>query len=227
MENSNLINWLNEIYSGDGNESFLDAQVRRYSEALEVFKLAYGPGPVHIYRAPGRVNLIGEHTDYNHGFVLPIALDRDIVLLARPRDNAQVVLRNLEPDRFEERQFLATPSIPSGPTGDWGNYIKGVAQTLCQRFGPGIKGMDALVVGKRPFRVPIGAGLSSSSALTVVGAVALLDINGWTMSPPNLAHLCAEAEWYVGTRGGIMDHLSPSWAGARARYSSIAGQMNK
>ena len=207
MKKRMLVSWLDEVYGEEGNGSVLDAQVRRYKEALDVFKLAYGPGPVHIYRAPGRVNLIGEHTDYNHGFVLPIALDRDIVLLARPRDNSQVVLRSLEPERFPERQFLVTPSIPRGPTGDWGNYIKGMAQTLSQRFGPSIKGMDALVVGKQPFGVPIGAGLSSSSALTVVGAVALLDINGWKMSPPNLAHLCAEAEWYVGTRGGIMDHF--------------------
>jgi galactokinase len=207
MKKRDLLTWLDEIYGDAENGEILDAQLRRYTDALEVFKLAYGPGLVHIYRAPGRVNLIGEHTDYNHGFGLPIALDRDIVLLARPRDNGQIVLRSMEPERFDERQFLATPGITRGPTGDWGNYVKGVAQTLSQRFGPRIKGMDALVVGKQPFGVPIGAGLSSSSALTVVGAVALLDINGWNMSSPNLAHLCAEAEWYVGTRGGIMDHF--------------------
>lgn len=207
MGDRDLQVWLEEVYGGEDDGAILNAQSDRYRTALEAFKLAYGPGPVHVYRAPGRVNLIGEHTDYNHGFVLPIALDRDIVLLARQRDNAQIVLRNIEPDRFEERQFMAEPSIPRGLVGDWGNYIKGVAQTLCQRFGPRIKGMDALVVGKRPFRVPIGAGLSSSSALTVVGAVALLDLNGWPMSPPSLAHLCADAEWYVGTRGGIMDHF--------------------
>jgi len=202
-----LRNWLDEVYGGEGNGTTADAQWQRYNEALDLFKKTYGPGPVHVYRAPGRVNLIGEHTDYNHGFVLPIALDRDIVLLARPRDDSQILLRNLEPDRFSERQFVSSPNIPVGPIGNWENYVKGVAQTLCQRFSPSITGMDALVAGRRPFGVPVGAGLSSSSALTVAAAVALLDLNGWSMFPPDLAHFCAEAEWYVGTRGGIMDHF--------------------
>ena len=82
---------LEEIY---GNESAI--QRRRFEEAVAAFNAAYGPGQVRFFRAPGRVNLIGEHTDYNHGFVMPVALDRDILLLARPRKDNIVRLSNLE-----------------------------------------------------------------------------------------------------------------------------------
>jgi len=151
------------------------------------------------------VNLIGEHTDYNEGFVLPIALDRDIWLLARPRDDDLVRLRNVNPE-FAPREFAISHSIPSGPQGDWGNYVRGAGQRLAQAFGP-LKGMDALVAGEGPTALPRGAGVSSSSALTVVTAVALVALNGISVPPKKLARLTAEAEWYTGTRGGMMDQF--------------------
>ncbi|MGQ9667288.1 MAG: galactokinase, partial [Anaerolineae bacterium] len=208
MNSSHLTTLLQQVYDADpSTPAPLQAQISRYQEALHVFRLAFGAGPVHIYRAPGRVNLIGEHTDYNHGFVLPMALEKDILLLARPRSDGRVILRNIEPARFPERRFTLSASIRPGPVGDWANYVKGPAQSLACLLGIS-RGMDALVVGRAPFGVPIGTGLSSSSALTVASAMALLDLNHGAMPPMDFAEFCAQAEWYVGTRGGIMDHFT-------------------
>ena len=215
-----------------------EMQQARYSAALAAFARTYGPGPVHVFRAPGRVNLIGEHTDYNQGFVLPVALDRDVLLLARPRPDETVRLRNIEP-KFAPHTFTIGPTIPPAPKGDWSNYARGAAQMVARHTPPAppvhappappvhdtpappvhdtpappvygganVRGMDALVESAPPHGVPRGAGVSSSSALTVVAALALAHFNGWQPDPVPLARLCSEAEWYVGTRGGIMDQF--------------------
>jgi galactokinase len=191
-----------------------EAQQARYSAALAAFARTYGPGPVHAFRAPGRVNLVGEHTDYNHGFVLPVALDRDVLLLARPRPDGIVRLRNIEPE-FAPRTFTIGPTIPAAPPGDWSNYVRGAAQMVARHAPPalpvhggaGVRGMDALVVAAPPHGLPRGAGLSSSSALTVVAGLALAHLNGWQPDLVPFARLCSEAEWYAGTRGGIMDQF--------------------
>ena len=193
---------LKRIY-GEGTE----AQQARYSAASTAFADTYGDAPIHVFRAPGRVNLIGEHTDYNHGFVLPVALDRDVVLLARPRSDPLVRLHNAEPD-FAPRTFTVGPTIPPAPQGDWSNYVRGAAQMVAHQVGRRVRGMDALVVGAPPYGTPRGAGVSSSSALTVVAAVALAHLNGWQPAAVPFARMCSEAEWYVGTRGGIMDQFA-------------------
>src|SRR5205823_8734005 len=133
------------------------------------------------FRAPGRVNLIGEHTDYNHGFVFPAALDKDVLLLVRPRQDAQIHLVNLESE-FPPVSFTLSAAIPSAHVGDWSNYARGAAQTVTQQLGHTPPGFDGLVVGAVPFGVPRGAGLSSSSALTVVVAVALTQLAKWQPS---------------------------------------------
>jgi len=183
------------------------AQYPRYTAALATYRTQYGMGsPVSIFRAPGRVNLIGEHTDYNHGFVMPAAIDKDVLLLVRPRHDHEVHLANLE-TKFAPVTFPISDTIPSAPPGDWSNYIRGAAQTLTQTMGHPAPGVDALVVGKPPFGVPRGAGLSSSSAFTVAAAVALAGLSGWQTNGSAFAQLCSDAEWYVGTRGGIMDQF--------------------
>jgi galactokinase len=189
------------------------AQAARYESALALFYKLYRSGPAYLFRAPGRVNLIGEHTDYNHGYVLPVALDRDVLLIARPRDDAVVVLHNVEP-QFPSVTFSAAREIPPARRGDWGNYARGPAQLLSRSLDSGsleggraLRGIDAVVSGAHPFGVPRGAGLSSSSALTVAIAVALAYLNGLPSAGIDFAHSCADAEWYVGTRGGIMDHF--------------------
>jgi len=182
-------------------------QLPRYQGALDAFAAYYGPGLVSLFRAPGRVNLIGEHTDYHQGFVLPVSLDQDVLLLARSRPDATVSLANVEVE-FPPRQFEVSSGIPSGPRGDWGNYARGAAQELARRFGPALRGMDVLVAGAPPLGVPRGAGVSSSSALTVVVTVALAHLNNLKVPPADMASLTGKAEWYVGTRGGVMDQFA-------------------
>jgi galactokinase len=182
------------------------AQSRRYAQALARFADNYGPGDVRFFRAPGRVNLIGEHTDYNQGFVMPVALDKDILLLARPRSDSLVRLGNVEAN-YAPFSFAFSPEIAPGPAGDWGNYARGAAQELARRLGQELRGFDGLVVAEPPYGVPRGVGLSSSSAMTVVVAVAVARLNDWHPDAVTMAKLCSEAEWYVGTRGGIMDQF--------------------
>ncbi len=184
----------------------LQTQSERYRRALREFAQVYGPGRVVVYHAPGRVNLIGEHTDYNHGYVMPIALDRDLLLLVRPRQDKTVRLANTE-SGYGTRQFDLSTEIPHAPVGDWANYAQGPAQLLEQEYGPGLSGMDGLIEGAPPYGVPRGAGLSSSSALTVAVAVALAGQNDLPLQGQDLADACGRAEWYVGTRGGIMDQF--------------------
>jgi len=192
------------IYGDD--PQLLEQQSLRYRRGLEAFAVRYGPGEVRAYRAPGRVNLIGEHTDYNHGYVLPMALDKDVLIFARARTDQAVNVANVEPD-FGERRFIISRDIPLHPIGDWANYVQGPAQLLEREQGPGLRGFDALIDDAPPYGVPRGAGLSSSSALTVASAVTLVGLNRLALGGPALAESCGRAEWYVGTRGGIMDQF--------------------
>ncbi len=196
---------LEGVYGQDSR--VLDAQLERYGRGLTAFGARYGPGEVTVFRAPGRVNLIGEHTDYHHGYVLPVALDKDVLLFARLRPDANVHLANVEQE-FQDRSFTISSDVPPHPVGDWANYVQGAAQLLERESGPGLRGMDVLVDGAPPSGVPRGAGVSSSSALTVGAAVALVSLNGLALRGAGLAERCSRAEWYVGTRGGVMDHFA-------------------
>jgi galactokinase len=198
---------------GDGDRS-VGCQIARYRRGLSAFSQRYGPGPVWVFRAPGRINLIGGHTDYNHGYVLPVALDRDIVLYARPRLDTHVKLANVEPE-FPDAGFQISATIPHKAVGHWANYAQGPAQLFERELGPGLRGYDALIDGGAPYGIPRGAGLSSSSALTVSHALALVHLNGLDIESVKLADACGRAEWYVGTRGGIMD-----------QFISILGRRN-
>ncbi|MCK6448043.1 MAG: galactokinase [Planctomycetes bacterium] len=150
-------------------------------------------------RAPGRVNLIGEHTDYNDLPVLPTALQLDTAILFAPRDDARVRLVNLDP-RFPPREFELSRHIDPFAAGDWGNYVKAAAEILAREHGA-VRGFDAVVAGD----VPAASGLSSSAALVVGSALAFAEANGLEFEPLVLAELSARGEHYVGTRGGGMD----------------------
>jgi galactokinase len=197
---------LNAIYGLEEQE--LDAQQARYARAVQQFEERFGR-PTALVRTPGRINLIGEHTDYNGGFVLPIALDKDILCVVRPRRDTQIRVANIEPE-FPDIAFELSSDIPPAPHGDWSNYFRGAAQEICRRFGErtALGGFDGLISGAPPHGVPRGSGLSSSTALTVTAALALVTLNGIDVARADLAHLCSEAEWYVGTRGGMMDQFS-------------------
>ncbi len=196
-------NTLEAIYS----PAVLARQKARYTRLVREFERVYGPGPVRIFRAPGRVNLIGEHTDYNHGFVMPVALDRDTLIAARPQSDTVVHLANVEPE-FPHTTFAIDDTIPPAARGHWSNYARGAAQRLRQEVGRPLQGMDALVDGAPPLGVPRGSGLSSSSAFTVVFALTLAHLNRLHFDPQDMARLCQEAEWYTGTQGGIMDQFN-------------------
>jgi galactokinase len=194
---------LPDIY-GDGATH----QAVRYMAAIEAFHDRFGAaGDIAILRAPGRVNLIGEHTDYNHGFVLPAALDKDIVIVARARPDARIHLANVEP-QFAPFELNIEPPIAKAATGDWSNYVRGATHVLAQHLGHPLTGFDGLVVGAPDHAVPRGAGLSSSTAFTVVAMVTLAHFNPPSPPPIQLVQLCSDAEWYVGTRGGIMDQMA-------------------
>lgn len=152
-----------------------------------------------LVRAPGRVNLIGEHIDYNGLPVFPMAIQRHVALLCRRRDDALVRIASIGAG-LGEREFVVATDIPPYPTGDWGNYVKAVAQALARHYGA-LLGFDA-VLGSS---IPVAAGLSSSSALVIAVALALLHVNDRPVAIVALAEQMARAERYTGTQGGGMD----------------------
>lgn len=150
-------------------------------------------------RAPGRVNLIGEHVDYNDLPVLPMALQFATHIAARARDDARVRLANAA-SRFGAREFELAPAIERSAQGDWSNYVKAAAQTLAQECGAA-RGADLFIDGE----LPAAAGLSSSSALVVAAGLALARANELVIEPLEFAERMARAERYVGTDSGGMD----------------------
>ncbi len=168
--------------------------------SLSLFVQHFGPAePKHLTRAPGRVNLIGEHTDYNGLPVLPMALQRSVSILFAERDDATVRLANLD-RQFPACSFELSDDIEPDAPGAWANYVKAAAQALCRRHGS-LRGLDGVVSSD----LPVAAGLSSSSALTVAAALSLLHRNDIHMEPLELMELVARGERYVGTEGGGMD----------------------
>jgi len=158
-----------------------------------------------ICRSPGRVNLIGEHTDYNGLPVLPMAIRQEILAAFRPREDRCIQMRNCDPS-FPEKTFENGPDLPPSPPGEWDNYCKAAIQGINAHFKvKSFRGMDMLLTST----LPIAAGLSSSSSLVVACALAYLQTLGLRLdtdiSRLELAELMAEAEHYVGTRGGGMD----------------------
>jgi len=168
-------------------------------ELARRFKETYGVAP-RIFAAPGRVNLIGEHTDYNDGFVLPCAIGFYTQVAIAARSDRKLVIRS---ENFAGQCEFAVDHLPQKATGGWCDYVVGVAVVL-QEAGCPIGGADVLVQGE----VPIGAGLSSSAALEVASALALLSLNGAMFSMPEMAKICQRAEnTFVGARVGIMDQF--------------------
>ncbi len=169
------------------------------ADLAAAFRERYGESPTHVVRAPGRVNLIGEHIDYNGLSVLPMAIQRWVTLLFRPRDGAIVRVANTDKE-YPTRAFALSEAIEPYPEGDWGNYLKAAGQGLVQRFG-NLSGYDAVMTSS----IPAAAGLSSSSALTVASALPLAQVNQLQVDRVELAELLAHAERYVGIQSGGMD----------------------
>lgn len=168
-------------------------------DLIQCFEKLFGDHP-RIYRAPGRVNLIGEHTDYNDGFVMPAAVGFSTYVAIAARPDRKLVIHSEEfPGDFE----FDLDNLPERRTGAWCDYVLGVASVLRQR-GHQLHGADLLVHGE----VPIGAGLSSSAAIEVASALALMSLDATQLPLPEIAKLCRQAEnSFVGARVGIMDQF--------------------
>ena len=177
---------------GQGGLGFLRQRV------AQSFERIYGARPALQLAAPGRVNLIGEHTDYNEGFVLPAAIDRHVVIGATAR--ADRMMRIYAAD-FDEQVAFSLDDIQHDTQYRWSNYERGVASIL-QQEGYVLRGMDMVVAGD----VPIASGLSSSAAIEVASAYAFQCHSNLDLDGVRRALLCQRAEnEFVGMRCGIMD----------------------
>ena len=171
-----------------------------YQRVKQSFHSHFGQAPAFIVRAPGRVNLIGEHTDYNDGFVFPMAIDRATWIALRPRGDRQVFA--ISTDMDDRRQF-ALDDLRRPRQNEWIDYLIGVAWALQER-GCQLAGWDGVVSGD----VPIGSGLSSSAALELAVARAFHEVSDFAWDAAAMALTCqrAENEW-LGVKCGIMDQM--------------------
>ena len=181
-----------------------------FSFAIQKFEEIFGSTPAFIASAPGRVNLIGEHTDYNDGYVFPVAIDKYLNIAVRMRPDRRVRFHALDID--DSYEFcLDTPPSTLQQAPAWSHYLIGVA-SLLQTSGKKVSGIDAIITGN----VPIGAGLSSSAALSVSAALAFLTASSESetakstaqpeINNKELAALCQRVEHeFAGVNCGIMD----------------------
>lgn len=167
------------------------------------FVRMFGESP-QIYRAPARVNLIGEHTDYNDGWVMPAAIGFYTWVAIAPRSDRTLVIHS---ENFSARIECDLDRLPATGSGQWGDYAIGVVRMLVAS-GSKLPGANLLITGD----VPQGAGLSSSASIEVAVGYALLSLAGQTIDLTALARLCQQAEnEFVGARCGIMDQFIASY----------------
>jgi len=170
------------------------------SKIASAFESRFGRQPDVLIRAPGRVNLMGEHTDYNDGYVLPVAIDRAAWIAAAAIDEDEARVRALDLD--EAAAFSLKRISPKN--GDWADYPRGVAWALQER-GLALRGMEAVLSST----VPIGSGLSSSAAIEVAFAYTWQVLSGFELDRRELALACQRAEnRYVGVNCGILDQMA-------------------
>jgi galactokinase len=175
-----------------------------HTDFARQFHASFGSVP-QVFRAPGRVNLIGEHTDYNDGLVMPAAIPFETQVAMARRTDRLLWIRSLNLDA-DYQVMLPENLANSVPprTNTWSDYVVGVAVTL-GRAGLPVGGVDILVQGS----VPLGSGLSSSASLEVAVAQGLLGIHGIDMPPMRIAQLCQQSEnEFVGARCGLMDQFA-------------------
>jgi galactokinase len=167
------------------------------------YRAAYGAEPAALYAAPGRVNLIGEHVDYNDGLVLPCAIDRETIVAIGPNDSGLIETAAL--DMGEGARDSFDPAAPIAPTGhEWANHVRGVAHFL-REGGHALAPARMAVAGD----VPMGAGLSSSASFGVASALALSGHAGHDLPPATLALIAQAAEnHFAGCACGIMDQMA-------------------
>jgi galactokinase len=196
------------------DHAVLASACERLFVALHRYAEAFGDDrAVVVVRAPGRVNLIGEHTDYNGLPVLPMAISRDVLIVAGASDDAMVRATNVD-RAFPDRSFALERHIPPFAGGDWGNYLKSATQGLID-YGDradDLHGVTMAVSGT----VPVASGLSSSAAFTIAAALAVLAIHRRSIEPLIFAETMAHSDHYVGMASGGMDQAA-----------SVLGQAGK
>ena len=204
------------MHEADGHVSLDDAPgvslPARWAHLSQRFRERYGSAPTAFLRAPGRVNLIGEHIDYNGLPVLPVALQREVAIVLAPRSDARVRIANAR-GLHGEREVPVRSDTPAGPPGDWGNYLIAPVRYLAGVHGE-LVGFDAILDSD----VPVAAGLSSSAALVVAVGLALSTVNDLGLDRVSLAESMAVAERFVGTDAGGMDQAIS--LGARAGHAT-------
>jgi galactokinase len=173
----------------------------RFGAIAAAFRDRFGRPPAGLSEAPGRVNLIGEHTDYNEGFVLPVAIDRTVIMAFARREDGRVRAHSLD---FDQQEEFALDAISRIEGDSWANYLRGVALVL-RDTGHALAGLDLVVQGE----VPIGAGLSSSAALEVAALGAFAAAAGLALDDRDKALLAQRAEnEFVGVACGVMDQMA-------------------
>src|SRR5258708_19988170 len=166
---------------------------------IERFKSSFGTDPL-VVRSPGRVNLLGEHTDYNNGFVLPAAINKAIYMAVSRRDDhlIHIISQDLDLSYMGDTRQVKPSSL------HWPDYILGVVQQL-QGLGHVIGGFNCVFGGD----IPLGAGMSSSAALECATAFALNELFGLKLAPLTMVKLSQKAEnVFVGVQCGIMDQFA-------------------
>lgn len=172
----------------------------RITRIKNEFQKRFGAGPDAVVKGPGRVELLGNHTDYNDGYVLPVAINVDVLAAGRPRGDRKMVVYSANFDTTVEFPLSA---IEFDNVNTWSNYVRGVVHFL-QESGVELRGADLVIDGN----VPIGSGLSSSAAIEMAVGFLLQTLDGFQMSGPDLALIGQKAEnKFVGVNTGIMDQF--------------------
>ncbi len=221
-KNSKVMKILHTIYGED--PELVEYKRKKIITLLENYLERYGNENVLISRAPGRLNIMGRHIDHQGGFSNMMAVDRDVFCIVGERNDRQINISNLDSKRFPDRtididalsaayegswigfingDFVSEENREA--KGDWSQYIKAIAAWVNVMYPhKKLRGMNLMTAGD----IPIAAGLSSSSALLVSVAESICVINNIKLSSEDFVSMCAEAEWYVGTRGGSGDHAA-------------------
>lgn len=184
----------------------MDRRERLIARARQGFRLVYGTEPTRFFAAPGRVNLIGEHVDYNGGYVLPCAIDREAIVALGPpdKDDKQQLFEAVAIDMGSARDRFALDAPITRGDNNWQNHVRGVVEAMLRK-GHRIKPARIAIAGD----VPIGAGLSSSAAFGVAVALACSEHSGLSLAPETLARIAQIAENdFVGCACGIMDQMA-------------------
>lgn len=203
MTNERLFDIRNSQFTeNNSNRGVMESRVQKIKQKfLDVYGDAGGGRRLAVVRAPGRVNIIGEHTDYNEGYVMPMAVDRDILVAAQRRTDRMFSVYSMD---FDEKIQVPLATLKYHSEDGWANYAKGVIWALLGA-GHKLEGYNMVLEGN----LPQGAGLASSAALELAVACAATVLGDWPWDPVSMAKLCQRAEnQFMSVNCGIMDQLA-------------------